>query len=147
MHVDEIALLEGLVKAYSPTYQEAGAVQYLVGQMQELGFAAFADPAGNAIGTRGDGENEILLLGHIDTVPGAIPVRREGDLLFGRGSVDAKGSLACFTAAAAQILPPPGWRVTVAGAVAEEGNSRGATVLTHAQAAPGPGDWRAEQMG
>ena len=129
MRIDEIGLLEGLIKIYSPTYQEAEAVQYLVSQMQELGFDATIDPAGNAVGTRGSGEHEILLLGHIDTVPGMIPVRRDGDLLFGRGSVDAKGPLACFTAAAAQIDPPEGWRVTVVGAVAEEGDLRGAMFL------------------
>ena len=129
MHVDEVDLLQSLIEFYSPTYHEADAVQYLVSQMQGLGFDAFIDQAGNAVGTRGDGENEILLLGHVDTVPGAIQVRRDGDLLFGRGSVDAKGPLACFTAAAAQILPPPGWRVTVIGAVAEEGDLRGAVFL------------------
>ncbi|MDD5370956.1 MAG: M20/M25/M40 family metallo-hydrolase, partial [Anaerolineaceae bacterium] len=129
MRIDEIGLLEALIKIYSPTYQEAEAVRCLVGQMQELGFDATIDQAGNAIGTRGCGENEILFLGHIDTVPGVIPVRRDGDLLFGRGSVDAKGPLACFTVAAAQVLPPPGWRVTVVGAVAEEGDSRGAMFL------------------
>ena len=129
MRVDEVALLEGLVRAFSPTYREAGAVSYLVSMMLGLGYDAFVDEAGNAVGTRGSGENEILLLGHIDTVPGEVWVRREGDLLFGRGTVDAKGPLACFTAAAARVSPPPGWRVTVVGAVAEEGDSRGALSL------------------
>jgi [amino group carrier protein]-lysine/ornithine hydrolase len=129
VRVDEIGLLEGLLQAYSPTYQEAAAVDYLVGQMREMGFSAAVDGAGNAVGTRGEGERELLLLGHIDTVPGQIPVRREGDRLYGRGSVDAKGPLACFTAAAARVSPPPGWRVTVVGALAEEGDSRGARFL------------------
>ena len=40
-----------------------------------------------------------MLLGHIDTVPGRVPVRREGGRLYGRGAVDAKGPLACFVAA------------------------------------------------
>jgi LysW-gamma-L-lysine carboxypeptidase len=68
-------------------------------------------------------------LGHIDTVPGEVPVRREGDLLFGRGAVDAKGPLACFTAAAALAGARPGWRLTVIGAVGEEGDSRGAKLV------------------
>ncbi|HEX9012064.1 MAG TPA: [LysW]-lysine hydrolase [Anaerolineaceae bacterium] len=129
MRVDDVDLLEGLVDAYGPTYQEAPAVDYLVGQMRALGFDAAVDAVGNAVGTRGAGEKEILLLGHIDTVPGRIPVRREGGQLYGRGSVDAKGPLACFTAAAARVSPPPDWRVTVVGAVAEEGDSRGALSL------------------
>ncbi len=129
MRLEDADLLEGLVRAFSPTYHEGEAVRYLVGVMRKLGYAASIDPAGNAVGTRGSGENEILLLGHIDTVPGEVPVRREGDLLYGRGTVDAKGPLACFTAAAARVTPPPGWRFTVIGAVAEEGDSRGALFL------------------
>src|SRR5690606_15884588 len=64
--------------------------------------------------------------GHIDTFPGEVPVRREGNLLYGRGSVDAKGPL-CTFAAAAQIEVPPDWRITVVGAVEEEcATSKGA---------------------
>ncbi len=125
----QVALLEGLLTHYSPTGQEGAAVDYLVAQMRALGGDARADAIGNAVGTWGAGEREILLLGHIDTVPGAIPVRRAGDTLWGRGAVDAKGPLACFTAAAAlagQAGLAPGWRITVIGALAEEGDSRGA---------------------
>ncbi len=67
------------------------------------------DEAGNAVGEIGapDAARTIVLLGHIDTVPGNIPVRIEaapaGDVLFGRGSVDAKGPLATFVAAAARL--------------------------------------------
>jgi LysW-gamma-L-lysine carboxypeptidase len=43
--------------------------------------------------------------------------------------VDAKGPLACFAAAGAKAVPPPGWRVTVVGAVGEESDSRGALFL------------------
>ena len=121
-----IELLEGLLEIYSPSHGEGAAVDYLVGAMRRLGYTASADAAGNAVGTRGDGPNEVLLLGHIDTVTGFIPVRREGDLLYGRGSVDAKGPLACFVEAGASFHPPPGWRITVIGAVGEESESYGA---------------------
>ena len=57
---------------------------------------------GNPVGELGDGPRHIVLLGHIDTVPGEIAVRREGDLLYGRGSVDAKGPMAAFVMAAAR---------------------------------------------
>lgn len=133
--MDEVAqvnLLEGLLARYSPTGQEAGAVEYLVAQMQQLGFAAQADEIGNAVGSVGSGSNQIILLGHIDTVPGEIPVRRDGDTLWGRGSVDAKGPLACFVAAAAlanQAGLAAGWQITVIGALAEEGDSRGAKFI------------------
>jgi LysW-gamma-L-lysine carboxypeptidase len=125
--MDATALLEGLVSIYSPTGQEAAAVQYLVTQMQANGLRASVDAAGNAIGECGDGPETIVLLGHIDTVPGLIPVRREGDALYGRGSVDAKGPLATFAAAAANAAGQPlGRRLVVIGAVGEEGDSRGA---------------------
>jgi LysW-gamma-L-lysine carboxypeptidase len=125
--MDSIALLEGLVSIYSPTGQEAEAVQYLVGQMQAAGLRAWVDAAGNAIGECGEGPEIIALLGHIDTVPGLIPVRRDGDALYGRGTVDAKGPLATFASAAANTAGRvKGRRLVVIGAVGEEGDSRGA---------------------
>jgi LysW-gamma-L-lysine carboxypeptidase len=126
---DSIALLTGLLERYSPTLQEAPAVEYLTGWMEKQGFAVQVDAAGNAIGTLGSGPREILLLGHIDTVPGIVPVRQENNQLYGRGAVDAKGPLACFTAAAAQCGAQPGWKLTVIGATGEEGDSRGAKLV------------------
>jgi LysW-gamma-L-lysine carboxypeptidase len=77
-----------------------------------------------------EAEGTVMLLGHIDTVPGFIPVTREGDRLAGRGAVDAKGPLACFVAAAArasrEYTALPRRKLVVVGAVGEEGDSRGA---------------------
>lgn len=138
-------LLFELVKRYSPSTLEAPAVQYLVQWMSVRGFQAYADGAGNAFGIRGatNAPHTLILLGHIDTFPGDIPVRIEknsnsdqaqnaepitqpfselsaGYVLYGRGSVDAKGSLCAFAEAAAQATIPEGWRVIVAGCVEEE---------------------------
>jgi LysW-gamma-L-lysine carboxypeptidase len=124
-----LALLEGLLGAYSPTGEESGATAYLVNAMRSLGYSAYLDGIGNPVGEIGDGPNEILLLGHIDTVPGYIEVQKEDDRLYGRGAVDAKGPLACFVAAGAQARLPHGWKVTVIGALGEEGDSRGARYL------------------
>ncbi|MDR3576771.1 MAG: [LysW]-lysine hydrolase [Anaerolineaceae bacterium] len=129
MSLDEVALLEELLKQYSPTGQESGASSYLVSQMHNLGFNAKVDAAGNAIGTLGSGEKEIILLGHIDTVPGFIDVTRRDGNLYGRGSVDAKGPLACFVCAAKRAKILSDWRITVIGAVAEEGDSHGAKYI------------------
>ena len=74
--------------------------------MDGLGFRTEIDGAGNAVGMIGDGPREIVLLGHIDTVPGAIPVRIEDGVLYGRGAVDAKGPLATFVCAAARACQP-----------------------------------------
>ena len=125
--MDEISLLEGLLKIYSPSDQEAEAVNYLVAQMQAAGLEAFVDPAGNAVGMIGDGPQTVMLLGHIDTVEGFIPVQRDGDKLFGRGAVDAKGPLACFVASTARAGKKiNGRQLVVIGAVGEEGDSPGA---------------------
>jgi LysW-gamma-L-lysine carboxypeptidase len=74
----------------------------------------------------GTGPKQAVLLGHIDTVPGEIPVRVEDKNLYGRGSVDAKGPLACFVDAVAQVGAVAGWQLVVIGAVEEERDSDGA---------------------
>ena len=135
---EQVALLEGLLHQYSPTGQEGPAVAYLVEQMAALGLQTQVDGAGNAVGWRGEGPREVLLLGHIDTVPGQLTVRREGDSLWGRGSVDAKGPLAAFTCAAGQAQPPKGWKLTVIGAVGEEGSSPGAKFARDQRASQPP---------
>jgi LysW-gamma-L-lysine carboxypeptidase len=122
-----VDLLHHLVAIPSPSGQESGASQALVQWMSRFGFAARVDEVGNAVGTRGDGPLELLLLGHIDTFPGEIPVRRDGTVLVGRGTVDAKGPLCAFAVAAARAPVPQGWRWSVVGAVEEEAaTSRGA---------------------
>ena len=126
--------LIGLVSQYSPSGQERGAVQWLVARMKSLGYDnAYMDEVGNAVGVMGQGPKQVILLGHIDTVPGEIPVRVENvettgqsPLLYGRGSVDAKGPLACFVEAVAQVRAVPGWQFVVIGAVEEERDSEGA---------------------
>jgi LysW-gamma-L-lysine carboxypeptidase len=119
--------LTGLVERFSPSGHEGEAVAWLVGRMLNLGFgSAFTDEAGNAVGTIGDGPNQIVLLGHIDTVPGKIPFAMENGILHGRGAVDAKGPLAAFVDAAAEAGAIPEWQIVVIGAVDEEGDSTGA---------------------
>jgi LysW-gamma-L-lysine carboxypeptidase len=122
------SLLVDLVTQASPSTHEAPASRLLVDWMNRHGFwQSFVDEAGNAVGIIGGGERDVVLLGHIDTFGGNFPVRREGDLLYGRGSVDAKGSLATFAAAAVQANLSPDIRLIVIGAVEEEAaSSKGA---------------------
>lgn len=126
---DEVSFLREMLEIYSPSGQEGEIAAYLVARMREMGFQAYQDGVGNAIGIMGDGEREIVLLGHMDTVKGFIPVRLQEDVLYGRGAVDAKGPLAAFILAAARVGPLPGVRIVVAGAVEEESSSRGARHL------------------
>jgi LysW-gamma-L-lysine carboxypeptidase len=126
--------LIGLVSQYSPSGSERGAVEWLVSRMKSLGYdESYIDEAGNAVGVMGNGLKQVILLGHIDTVPGEIEVRVEtvgatgqSPTLYGRGSVDAKGPLACFADAVAQVGKKEGWQFVVIGAVEEERNSEGA---------------------
>ena len=129
----DVQLLHDLVTIPSHSRQEVAAVDFLITAMSARGLAAYRDAAGNAVGVRacpdeaGNITRDILLLGHIDTVPGDIPVRIEAGKLFGRGAVDAKGPLATFVVAASQVPLAPGTRLVVVGAVEEESaTSKGA---------------------
>lgn len=136
-----IELVRGLVAIPSLSHHESAAAEWLVQQMRDAGYErAFVDAAGNAVGEIGapTAARTIVLLGHIDTVPGNIPVRIErtdaGDVLFGRGSVDAKGPLATFVAAAARLdaqwARDADLRIVVVGAVEEEAaTSKGARFI------------------
>jgi [amino group carrier protein]-lysine/ornithine hydrolase len=125
--MDAVALLRRMVEIPSLSGEESALAAFLVEAMRAQGFDARVDEAGNAVGVLGSGPTEIVLLGHMDTVPGAIPVRIEDGVLYGRGSVDAKGPLAAFIAAAAQVGTRPGRRIVLVGATEEEAaSSRGA---------------------
>lgn len=115
-----IELLRGLVAIPSTSRNERESVAYLCDWMTELGFEAGPDEAGSAVGRIGSGERTIVLLGHIDTVPGDIPVRIEDGVLHGRGAVDAKGPLATFVCAAAEAAARANATIIVVGAVGEE---------------------------
>lgn len=129
-----LALLRDLVATPSLSGREGPAVTLLVDWLAGQGLDARVDAAGNAVGILDGGPaagggpaRDIVLLGHIDTVPGAPPVMVRDGQLYGRGSVDAKGPLAAFAAAAALAGPQPGWRIVVIGAVEEEAaTSKGA---------------------
>ncbi len=127
---DPVELLRGALAIASPSGEEGAVAAYLVAAMRQWGYAhAYIDEVGNAIGERGDplAPHTIVLLGHMDTAPGTIPVRVEEGRLYGRGSVDAKGPLCAFVAAAARVATPPAWRIVVVGAVEEEAaTSKGA---------------------
>lgn len=102
----------------------------MVAHMKAVGFCeAYVDAAGSAVGKWGsaDSSKRIVLLGHIDTVPGVIPVRVEDGVLHGRGSVDAKGPLATFVSAVATLPRDLGAEIIVVGATEEEAaSSKGA---------------------
>jgi [amino group carrier protein]-lysine/ornithine hydrolase len=135
LNFDPVQMLRRMIEIDSLSGNERELAAFLVEQMGAAGFESFIDEAGNAVGIvsskisngHSDPARDIVLLGHMDTVPGRVEVRLCGEKLYGRGAVDAKGPLATFIAAAAQIEPPPGARIIVIGAVEEEAaTSRGA---------------------
>src|SRR5574337_823741 len=129
--MDPVLLLQKMLEIPSLSGEEGPLAAFLVGTMRSLGFQAFIDEAGNAAGILGDGPKEIVLLGHMDTVPGVVPVRIENGKLYGRGSVDAKGPLATFIAATAKVGKLPGKRIVIVGATEEEAaSSKGARHAT-----------------
>jgi LysW-gamma-L-lysine carboxypeptidase len=126
-------LIVDLVGTKSLSGAERPAVDVFVRRAAVAGFHAEIDAAGNglawrrATGETPAGEQKtIVLLGHIDTVPGDIPVRLEDGILHGRGSVDAKGPLASFLAGASRAELPDGVNLLVCAACGEEEESPGA---------------------
>jgi len=117
--MDEAGFLQELISIPSPSGEEDAVGDFLVEKMESLGYRAHRDEVGNAVGVVGEdgAEREIVLLGHMDTVPGEVPIRRDGSRLYGRGSVDAKGPLATFVLAAARVAPKlENVRIVVGGA-------------------------------
>jgi LysW-gamma-L-lysine carboxypeptidase len=154
--MDKVAFLEQLISIPSPSGEEAAVGEFLVAQMADMGFQARLDKVGNAVGVMGDAEAEqkIVLLGHMDTVTGNVPVRLHDNLLYGRGAVDAKGPLATFILATARVAPKlQDTCITVIGAVEEEAFSKGARHLAKTMDAPDftiigePSDWTAITLG
>lgn len=127
--LDPTELLERTLSIPSVSGSEAAVAQYLVPQMQAFADEAFVDEAGNAVARVGRGPLNVTFLGHIDTVPGEIPVEIKGGKLYGRGAVDAKGPF-CTAVVAASLLSGEvldKLTLTLIGAVEEEvASSKGA---------------------
>ena len=101
--LDPVKLLRQAISIPSVSGNEAEVAHYLVSQMRTFAREAFVDDAGNAVALVGHGPLNVTFLGHIDTVPGDIPVGIKEGNLYGRGSVDAKGPF-CTAVAAASLL-------------------------------------------
>ena len=126
-----VKTLERALKLYTPSLREKSLADFLESVCDDLGFRDIhTDDVGNIIAKKGSGSPKILLCGHMDTVPGRIRVRKEGDYLFGRGSSDAKGPLLALLFAAASAQEKTGTVIFV-GAVDEEGNATGIKSLTN----------------
>ena len=121
-----VELLKRSLEQYTPSRSEASLANILKSKcVNELGFEqAHIDSVGNIIATKGSGEPRILLCGHMDTVPGQIPIRIEDGYLYGRGASDAKAPLIAMLLAGSEF-PKQRGTIIFAGVVDEEGNATG----------------------
>ncbi|HVC41110.1 MAG TPA: [LysW]-lysine hydrolase [Candidatus Saccharimonadales bacterium] len=151
--IDAAELLSAMLSVPSPSGEEDAVASLLVSRLLRAGFDVDVDAAGNVVAAWGHGPETIALVGHLDTVPGHIDVRRDGDLLHGRGAVDAKGPLATAIAAVSRQPRDGARRFVIVGAVEEETSSSGARHLAESMAAPSslvilePSGWDAVTIG
>ena len=143
-------LLIELVEIPSPSGEEDAAAERLREFFEAHDRDVWRDEVGNV---HAPADDAVLLTSHIDTVTGDIPVEiREGEdgkrALWGRGSVDATGSLAAMAVAAVET------GVSFLGVVGEEVDSRGARhVVESDRAEPGavvngePSGWTGITLG
>jgi len=117
-------LLEDVVRIPSVSRNEGEAAASLAEFFETHDREVWIDEVGNVRAPADDG---VLLTSHIDTVPGDIPVRVEktddGEVLWGRGSVDAKGPLCAMAVAAVRT------GASFVGVVREEVDSTGGRYL------------------
>lgn len=115
--IDPVELTSRLIACPSVTPEEAGTLDILEEVLTSLDFEVHRftvgeapdGPVENLYASRGNGGPHFGFAGHVDVVPPGdgwtgdpfTPVVR-GDLLYGRGAVDMKGSIAAFIAACAE---------------------------------------------
>jgi succinyl-diaminopimelate desuccinylase len=122
---DPLALASALIACPSVTPATGRVFDALEGMLTPLGFVverfvageAPDGPVENLLAIRDSGRpgRHFAFAGHLDVVPpgggwSADPFtpRVRGDMLYGRGAVDMKGSIACFVAAVAGAADLPG---------------------------------------
>ncbi|WP_276248127.1 MULTISPECIES: M20 family metallopeptidase [unclassified Haladaptatus] len=129
MDFDPVAFLEDAVK--TPSHEDIAEMrQLLVSTIEAQGFAAHVDDAGNTISTRETDEPgpHVVLNTHIDTVAPHVEFSRDGDIIRGRGSCDAKGPLTALLVAFFDTDLQRG-KLTLAITPDEEVKSTGAAAL------------------
>ena len=126
--MDYTELLYDLIRTYSPSGQENTIANKIRMRLTSELCAdqAYLDEVGNVIGIYEGKEPTILLCGHIDTVIGELPTKRDKEFIYGRGAADAKAALASFLCAAYELRKMSFEnKIIVAGVVGEEDTGNG----------------------
>lgn len=124
---EEIKLLKQIISIYSPSGKENELVIFLAKYLAKKGFQTSIDKSGNLYAEIGSGKIKILLATHLDTVTGKLPIKTIGNKIYGRGVVDAKGTLACFIFAVLKAIEKTNnKKIIIAFLVEEETGSLGA---------------------
>ncbi|MFW5965204.1 MAG: M20 family metallopeptidase [Halodesulfurarchaeum sp.] len=127
MNFDPIDFLAAAVE--TPSHESVDEMRTLLREtLLEAGIESTVDPAGNLIAEKGSGRPHVLLNTHLDTVAPHHPLERTRSEISGRGSCDAKASIAVMLAAFLAIEPKAG-QVTLALTPDEEQESTGAHAL------------------
>ncbi|KAK7992387.1 hypothetical protein PG988_001181 [Apiospora saccharicola] len=104
-----LALHQSLVEIPSISGSEGEVGRFLQDYLKQRGYNVYAQPVKGSGGNDdrhnifaylGDSNRtRVMLTSHIDTVPPFLPYERRGNEIWGRGTVDAKGSVAAQIAA------------------------------------------------
>ena len=88
--------LKKCIEIYSPSGKEEIFSKFLANFLQNNDFEVKFDNVGNLIAEKGMGKPILLLMSHLDTIPGELPINEKDGKIFGRGAVDCKSSLAAM---------------------------------------------------
>jgi succinyl-diaminopimelate desuccinylase len=115
----------------SPTGEEGQVAGILYSGLERAGLEVEMRE-GNVVARRDEGKEETVILnGHMDTVAPLLPVKREGDIIYGRGAVDMKSALAGVIGAMDGLRKKASrYNIEVHFVTDEEGQSRGTWNLT-----------------
>src|SRR6516164_7399006 len=110
--MDPVALARGLVRCNSVTPADGGAQAVLINMLENLGFTVTKLKDCNIANFFAEGAvpaPHLCFAGHTDVVPAGdgwthdpFAAEQIEGIVYGRGAVDMKGSIAAFTAAAAE---------------------------------------------
>jgi acetylornithine deacetylase len=143
---DTLAVASALVEAPSPSGDEGPVLRVAESLLREAGLHVVRQDVGGpgrfnlfaALGTP-----RAVLTTHLDTVPGVIPLRVDGDTLHGRGACDAKGVAAAMIGAASDLRARGIRDFGVLFVVGEETTSDGA-IAANGLLADGAVGWHPE---